>query len=126
MAIRSTKLPDPAVEPNAGSFFKNPVVTAEDAHALQASYPAIPVFPQSDGGVKLAAGWMIEYCGWKGCTRGTVGVHPEHALVLVNRGEATGLTLLALARDIALSVFKTFGVSLVIEPRVYGGAREQF
>ncbi|MGB1140949.1 MAG: UDP-N-acetylmuramate dehydrogenase [Halioglobus sp.] len=121
--VRSRKLPDPAVVPNAGSFFKNPVFNATQAQALGERFPALPQYPQDDGSVKVPAAWMIQHCGWKGIERDGVGVHPEHALVLVNRGSNSGSALLALADDIAASVNDTFGVQLVIEPRVYGHER---
>jgi len=117
--IRRSKLPDPARVPNAGSFFKNPVVSADRAAALVDNYPALPVYPQPDGAVKLPAAWMIDHCGWKGCQRDGFGVHPEHALVLVNYGNGNGRELLRLAEDIAESVSREFGVELLIEPRVY-------
>jgi len=120
IAIRRSKLPDPAVEPNAGSFFKNPVLSAATAEALQAQFPGLPTWPQAEGTVKIPAAWLIEYCGWKGVRRGGFGVHPQHALVLVNYGGDDGAELLALAREIAVSVAETFGVELAIEPRVYG------
>lgn len=121
--VRSRKLPDPAQVPNAGSFFKNPVVNAVQATSLAERFPALPQYPQDGPGAKIPAGWMIEHCGWKGVERDGVGVHPEHALVLVNRGADSGSTLLALADEIASSVMATFGVQLVIEPRVYGRDR---
>jgi UDP-N-acetylmuramate dehydrogenase len=120
--IRRSKLPDPAQVPNAGSFFKNPVLSADRAAALVDKYPALPVYPQPEGTVKLPAAWMIDHCGWKGCERDGLGVHPEHALVLVNygNGNGDGRELLGLAHDIAASVSREFDVELVIEPRVYG------
>lgn len=118
--IRRSKLPDPAVIPNAGSFFKNPVISAEAAEALAATLPELPRFPQLDGKVKVSAAWMIDRCGWKGFRRDNVGVHADHALVLVNYGSQNGATLLQLAGDIAQSVENTFGVQLDIEPRIYG------
>ncbi|MCB1841619.1 MAG: UDP-N-acetylmuramate dehydrogenase [Halioglobus sp.] len=126
VAIRSSKLPDPASEPNAGSFFKNPLVTHQEAEELKRRHPALPVFPQSGDSAKLAAAWMIEYCGWKGHRRAGVGVHPGHALVLVNLGNGTGAQLLALAADITSSVRDSFGISLEIEPRVYGALSGPF
>jgi UDP-N-acetylmuramate dehydrogenase len=120
VAIRSSKLPNPAIEPNAGSFFKNPVVSGEESQALRDKYPEIPCYPQADGGVKLAAAWMIESCGWKGFRENGIGVHPEHALVLVNYDNDSGEALLSLASEIAATVAETFGQQLVIEPRVYG------
>ncbi|CAA0119809.1 UDP-N-acetylenolpyruvoylglucosamine reductase [Halioglobus japonicus] len=118
--IRRSKLPDPAVIPNAGSFFKNPVMSGQAAEALAAAYPQLPRFPQPDGTVKVSAAWMIDRCGWKGFRRDNVGVHADHALVLVNYGCERGAQLLQLADDIAQSVEKAFGVQLEIEPRVYG------
>jgi UDP-N-acetylmuramate dehydrogenase len=122
VSIRRSKLPDPATEPNAGSFFKNPLVTADVAENLVARHPAIPCYEQGDGRVKLAAAWMIDRCGWKGFRQGGMGVHPEHALVLVNYGNSSGEQLLFLANDIARSVYDNFGVHLEIEPRVYGAS----
>lgn len=121
VGIRSSKLPDPSVVPNAGSFFKNPVLQSKDVAGLVKSHPALPNFPQQDGTVKVSAAWMIDHCGWKGFRRGDVGVHAEHALVLVNYGGESGALLLGLADEIATSVKDTFGVHLEIEPRVYGG-----
>jgi UDP-N-acetylmuramate dehydrogenase len=118
--IRRSKLPDPAVEPNAGSFFKNPLVSAEQAQQLLEKFPALPSYPQADGQAKLAAAWMIEHCGWKGYREDDIGVHPDHALVLVNYGNNSGERLLSLASEIAVTVADTFGLQLVIEPRVYG------
>ena len=120
VAIRSSKLPDPAVVPNAGSFFKNPQLPAAQASALAARFPDLPGYPQPDGSVKFAAAWMIEYCGWKAYREQDLGVHPEHALVLVNYGNNDGRQLLGLAGRIAASVRETFGIELHIEPRVYG------
>jgi len=123
VSIRKTKLPDPAVIPNAGSFFKNPVLTQRLANELVNRAPGIPCYRQADGKTKVPAAWLIEKCGWKGMRVGEVGVHPEHALVLVNyesEGEEDGTRLLALASDIATSVLDTYGVVLEIEPRVYG------
>lgn len=117
--IRSAKLPDPATFPNAGSFFKNPVVTPERARELASAFPGMPQFPQGDG-VKLPAAWLIEHCGWKGYRDQGIGVHPQHALVLVNYGGDSGEQLLALADRIAASVRDSFVIELEIEPRVYG------
>jgi UDP-N-acetylmuramate dehydrogenase len=121
IAIRRRKLPDPAVIGNAGSFFKNPMVPAVQAQALQDAHPALPVFRGNDTGTrKLSAGWLIDQCGWKGHRDGDAGVAATHALVLVNHGQATGLQLLDLARRIADSVHTRFGVALEPEPRVIG------
>jgi UDP-N-acetylmuramate dehydrogenase len=123
IAIRQRKLPNPAVIPNAGSFFKNPLVPAPQAQALKAQHPTLPCYTQADGSVKLAAGWLIEHAGWKGYTRslaeGKVGVHAAQALVLVHLGGAQGQDLLQLASDIQADVFSKFGVVLVREVNVW-------
>ncbi len=117
-AIRSEKLPDPQQLGNAGSFFKNPLVSAAVAGKLQGSHPDLVAYPQGDGQVKLAAGWLIEWAGWKGYREGDAGVHRLQALVLVNHGQATGMQLLQLARRIQADVLERFGVALEIEPNV--------
>ena len=118
--LRRRKLPDPAVIGNAGSFFKNPVVPAELARALQASHPSMPVHAAGAGSSKLSAAWLIETCGWRGYRLGDAGISSQHALVLVNHGCATGAELLALARRVARSVEDRFGVRLEPEPRIVG------
>lgn len=120
IAIRSRKLPDPARLGNAGSFFKNPQVDATTFQRLIARHPDLPHYPQADGHMKLAAGWLIEHCGWKGRTLGPVGVYQHQALVLVNRGGARGEDVLRLARAIQESVRVTFGVELEPEPVILG------
>ena len=120
--IRRSKLPDPAVIGNAGSFFKNPIVPAAQAAALVATHAGIPVFAVDDGLRKLSAAWLIDRCGWKGHRDGDAGVAPGHALVLVNHGNAQGTELLALARRIAASVQMRFGVALEPEPKIVGAA----
>ncbi|HTM69857.1 MAG TPA: UDP-N-acetylmuramate dehydrogenase [Luteimonas sp.] len=121
--IRRRKLPDPAVLGNAGSFFKNPIVPAAQAEALQAAHVSLPVF-RGDGDAtrKLSAAWLIEQCGWKGHRDrdSGAGVAASHALVLVNHGGATGAQLLDLARRIAASVQARFGVAIEPEPRIVG------
>mgnify|MGYP002777055574 FL=1 len=120
--LRARKLPNPAVLGNAGSFFKNPIVEAAVAEALKAAHPALPVFPGDSATTrKLSAGWLIDAAGWKGFRDGDAGVAPQHALVLVNHGHATGADLLALAGRIAGSVQARFGVALEPEPRIVGG-----
>jgi len=117
-AIRSEKLPDPAQLGNAGSFFKNPLVSAEHAQRLRQEHADLVAYPQADGQVKLAAGWLIERAGWKGYREGDAGVHRLQALVLVNYGQATGQELLALARRIQADIAERFGVALEIEPNL--------
>jgi len=118
IAIRSRKLPDPARIGNVGSFFKNPVVHAAVFADLAARYPELPHYPQPDGTVKLAAGGLIERCGWKGQRLGPVGVYERQALVLVNCGGARGEDVLRLAQAIRESVRVEFGVELELEPAV--------
>ncbi len=117
-SIRRDKLPDPAELGNAGSFFKNPVISAAQAKALQAEYPGLVAYPQGDE-VKLAAGWLIEKAGWKGFRDGDAGVHRLQALVLVNYGHATGQQLQALAFKIQADIAARFGVELEMEPNLY-------
>lgn len=115
--IRREKLPDPAVMPNAGSFFKNPIVSEARASRLSLQFPSMPRYPQPEGEIKLAAGWLIEQCGLKGLRDGAFGVHDRQALVLVHFGGGTYEGLLAFADGIAETVQKRFGVSLEREPR---------
>lgn len=110
--IRSSKLPDPAILGNAGSFFKNPTVSFEKCSELIAQYPLMPNYPQASGDVKLPAGWLIEQCGWKGKRVGNTGSHARQALVLVNYGGATGHEVYQLAMDIRQSVMDKFGVEI--------------
>ncbi|GAB3472405.1 UDP-N-acetylmuramate dehydrogenase [Azotobacter salinestris] len=117
-AIRREKLPDPAVLGNAGSFFKNPLVSAEQAERLHIRYPDLIAYPQTDGNVKLAAGWLLERAGWKGYRDDDAGVHRLQALVLVNYGQASGRQMLGLAQRIREDIEGRFGVSLEIEPSV--------
>jgi len=118
--LRRRKLPDPARIGNAGSFFKNPVVTQERAAQLQAASEGLPAYPAGAGLAKLSAAWLIERCGWKGHREGDAGIAAQHALVLVNHGRASGPELLALARRVAASVEERFGVRLEPEPRIVG------
>lgn len=120
--IRQGKLPDPEREPNAGSFFKNPVVSEPEVEPLLRRFPDLPHYQQRGGGIKLPAAWLIEQCGWKGHRRDGVGVHPGHALVLVNYGSNCGTSLLQLASEIAASVEEVFGINLELEPRVLGAS----
>ena len=115
-AVRRRKLPDPAQIPNAGSFFHNPVVDAATADRLRVAHPGLPCYPQADGRVKLAAGWLIEQAGWKGRDLGLVGMYEKQALVLVNRGGARGTDVATLARAVQADVLDRFGIGLTPEP----------
>ena len=117
-AIRRAKLPDPARVGNAGSFFKNPLVTPEQCRDIIGRDPEVVHYPMADGRVKLAAAWMIDSCGWKGKTVGNAGVYEKQALVLVNRGDAIGSEVMTLARAIQESVYGKFGIRLELEPVV--------
>jgi UDP-N-acetylmuramate dehydrogenase len=114
--IRRAKLPDPRLIGNAGSFFKNPVVSAEQCRDIIGRDPSVVHYPLPDGTAKLAAGWLIDACGWKGKTVGHAGVYERQALVLVNRGGAIGAEVLTLARAIQESVYGRFGIRLEPEP----------
>lgn len=116
--IRRAKLPDPALIGNVGSFFKNPVVTEEQCRDIIGRDPEIVHYPMPDGSVKLAAGWLIDACGWKGKSIGGAGVYERQALVLVNRGSASGGEVVTLARAIQESVYGRFGIRLEPEPVV--------
>lgn len=118
--IRESKLPDPAVLGNAGSFFKNPVVETQQAEQLLSQFSTMPHYPSTSGHTKLAAGWLIEQCGWKGFRRGDAGVHEKQALVLVNYGNATGREIYDLSEEIKQSVKEKFGVGLEREVNVIG------
>ncbi|MDE2297544.1 MAG: UDP-N-acetylmuramate dehydrogenase [Burkholderiales bacterium] len=115
-AIRRAKLPDPKLIGNAGSFFKNPVVTPEQCRDIIGRDPEIVHYPMPDGSIKLAAGWLIDACGWKGKSIGRAGVYERQALVLVNRGGASGAEVVTLARAIQESVYGRFGIRLEPEP----------
>ncbi len=119
IAIRRSKLPDPAVIGNAGSFFKNPIVDQAKFLSLSAKYADMPAYPHGDQSVKLAAGWLIEQCGWKGYRKEDAGVHKDQALVLVNYGKASGREILELSEKIEKSVHKKFGVVLEREVNVF-------
>lgn len=116
--VRRAKLPDPMVIGNAGSFFKNPVVSAEQCRDIIGRDPEIVHYPLDDGTYKLAAGWLIDACGWKGKSIGRAGVYERQALVLVNRGGASGAEVVTLARAIQESVYGRFGIRLEPEPVV--------
>jgi UDP-N-acetylmuramate dehydrogenase len=116
--IRSSKLPDPQKIANAGSFFKNPEIPTEKYEALKLKFPNIVAYPLAKGTVKLAAGWMIEQCGWKGYRKGDAGCHANQALVLVNYGNATGKEIYDLSEEILKSVKKKFNVVLEREVNI--------
>jgi len=120
IALRQSKLPDPADIGNAGSFFKNPLLPADAWEHLKEHHPDIPGWPQDDGSIKTSAGWLIDQCGWKGKRDGDAGTYDQHALVLVNHGHATGVEIWAFARKIIHSVQVQFGITLEPEPRVIG------
>lgn len=118
IAIRSRKLPDPAVIGNAGSFFKNPIVSASIGKTLLDQSPQAPHWTLPDGQIKFAAGWLIDQCGWKGRSLGQAGVYEKQALVLVNRGGAQGAEVRDLSRAIQVDVLNRFGVALEAEPLI--------
>lgn len=118
IAIRQSKLPDPSILGNAGSFFKNPVIDESLFHELQSRYPDIPNYPAGAGRVKLAAGWLIEQAGWKGWRRNDVGVHEKQALVLVNYGSATGREIFDLSTAVLSDIHEKFGVELEREVNI--------
>jgi UDP-N-acetylmuramate dehydrogenase len=120
ISTRQSKLPDPDQIGNAGSFFKNPVVNDSIVDDLKKRYPKLPVFKDHSGGSKLAAGWLIEQCGWKGKRIGDAGVHDKQALVIVNHGNATGKELFDLSEQIKKSVADKFGIILEREVEVIG------
>src|SRR5690606_21463790 len=116
--IRRSKLPDPAVIGNAGSFFKNPIVSKQKFEQLKAANPGIIGYAQPGDAYKLAAGWLIEQCGWKGVRRGDAGCHVHQALVLVNYGNASGKAIYDLSEEILHAVEKKFGVTLEREVNI--------
>ena len=116
--IRESKLPDPKVMGNAGSFFMNPIVAKEKLEALQRDYPRIPYYELPDGRVEIPAGWMIDQCGWKGKSLGPAAVHDKQALVLVNRGGAKGSDIVALSDAVRASVRDKFGIDIHPEVNV--------
>ncbi|KAA5962363.1 UDP-N-acetylmuramate dehydrogenase [Pantoea sp. M_9] len=123
--MRQSKLPDPRVTGNVGSFFKNPLVSAEQLTELLAQWPAIPHYPQPDGEVKLAAGWLIDQCQLKGFSVGGAAVHRQQALVLINQDRATPQEIVALAHTVRQHVGKKFNVWLEPEVRFIGADGER-
>jgi len=118
MALRQSKLPDPNSVPNAGSFFKNPLLSCAAMQKLQQKYANIPSYPHANRHVKTSAAWLIDQCGWKGQARGQAEVYAKHALVLTNKGHATGAEIWQLAQCIQDSVLQKFGIQLEAEPRI--------
>jgi UDP-N-acetylmuramate dehydrogenase len=117
IAIRQSKLPDPAMIGNAGSFFKNPEISLLKFEELKNQFPGISGYPSS-GKMKIAAGWLIENCGWKGKRSGNTGMHEKQALVLVNYGNASGEELIQHAKKVQRSVFEKFGIELEMEVNI--------
>lgn len=117
--IRSSKLPDPKVTGNAGSFFKNPTISRVEYESLLTAHPDVPHFRAGDDKVKVPAAWLIEQCGWKGHRSGDAGVHDRQALVLVNRGKASGAELWRLSSAIVATVKERFGIELEREVQVW-------
>lgn len=115
ISIRESKLPDPSITGNAGSFFMNPVIPKEKFEELQVSNPTMPHYPASETEVKVPAGWLIEQCGWKGRMVGNVGVHSRQALVIINLGGATGQEIAGLAAQIRENVYQRFGIDITPE-----------
>jgi len=120
--LRQSKLPDPKLIGNAGSFFKNPIMPTAEWEALKVQFPSIPGYPQKNGSntVKTSAGWLIDQCEWKAFRDGDAGIYEKHALVLVNHGDASGGEVWALAERVIESVKLRFGVVLEAEPRLIG------
>lgn len=116
--IRRSKLPDPQQLGNAGSFFKNPVISTAQYHDLKDSFANLPGFPDGPGQIKIPAAWLLDQAGWKGVRRGAAGVHEQHALVLVNHGGASGHDIYRLAREMQASVQQQFAITLEPEVRV--------
>lgn len=121
--IRKEKLPDPKLAGNAGSFFKNPVISLEHFHQLKSQFPSISAYPTDDG-MKVAAGWLIDYAGLKGYRIGDAQVHDRQALVIVNMGRATAEDIIQLAGKIRHDIFNMFGIELEHEVRFMGAADE--
>jgi UDP-N-acetylmuramate dehydrogenase len=120
ISIRESKLPDPLKVGNAGSFFKNPVVPVQIAKKIKDQYPDVPLYDAGDGLKKIAAGWLIEKAGWKGKSVGNAAVHDKQALVIINKGNATGSEIYKLSEMVCNDVFKIFGIEMEREVNVIG------
>lgn len=120
ISIRESKLPDPAITGNAGSFFKNPLVSEAFASQLKLQYPEIPLYTSESGKMKVAAGWLIQNTGWKGRSMGKAAVHDQQALVIINKGGASGKEILDLSERIKEDVFNKFNIQLEKEVQVVG------
>lgn len=118
IAIRQSKLPDPAALGNSGSFFKNPIISKADFDQVQAKFPDIKFFPVSETEVKVPAGWLIEQAGFKGMRFGDAGVHKNQALVLVNYGNASGQDILNVSKEIQKTILEKFGIAIEAEVNV--------
>lgn len=118
--IRRSKLPDPEITGNAGSFFKNPVIDKTSAEKLKEKYPLLSCYPEPSGDIKIPAGWLIEQCGWKGKMSGNVLVHDKQALVITNPGKASGKEIFDVSEEIRKSVLDKFGINLEREVEVIG------
>jgi len=118
IAIRQSKLPDPKLLGNSGSFFKNPIISKEDFDQVHAKFPDIKFFPISETEVKVPAGWLIEQAGFKGKRFGDAGIHKNQALVLVNYGNATGQEILAISKEIQKTIFEKYGIAIEAEVNV--------
>jgi UDP-N-acetylmuramate dehydrogenase len=119
VAVRERKLPDPQHIPNAGSFFKNPTISIQQYEALLSRHPNLKGYPNTDGSMKVAAGWLIDQRGWKSANRGAIQVHQQQALVLVNAGGGTGNDLVALAAAIKDDIQQHFAIGLEVEVRLF-------
>lgn len=120
ISIRESKLPDPKKIGNAGSFFKNPIVNNEIAQRIKDQYGGVPIYEAGEGRVKIAAGWLIEKSGWKGKSIGNAAVHDKQALVIVNKGNATGREIYTLSEQIRADVYSKFGIELEPEVNIIG------
>jgi UDP-N-acetylmuramate dehydrogenase len=118
IAIRESKLPDPKVLGNSGSFFKNPIILKSEYEKIHVLHPEMPHYVISETHVKVPAGWLIERAGFKGKRFGDAGIHKNQALVLVNYGNATGQEILAVSQDIQATVLKEFGIAIEAEVNV--------